>query len=467
MSVTHNRRLFQLVSGPVLFLLCYYGIPADVFGSYAANGAVGTVLWMSLWWIFSPVDLAVTAFLPIAINAIFQLMNMQQLIANYSSEIILLLLGASIISVTWEETGLDKRIACRFLSIVGSHVRVQLLVWFTITAFLSSVLPNAVVCATIIPIAVSMLRYADKREVKDSKIGQLLLISIVYAAGVGGLATPLGGAMNLVIVQYIEGITQSEYMFTQWCVKLLPIVIIIFITNVIYLALQCKKNETLGETREFFALEFKKLGKITFEQKMALALFICATVLSFSRQFYQSYLPGLKPAYVFITCAIISFLITNKSGTRLFYWKKTQQKIVWELIYVFAGGIALGNLINATGAAKAIGGYAYLLNLDGGIGTVFFILFITIVMSDITSNTATAAVTIPIVIALIQGIGLDPIPYIYIAAIGVNLSFVLPTSIRAIPIGYGVSPKFMFHKGLYLTVIITVILTFVSYFYFL
>ncbi len=458
-----NKRLWYIILGPLSFFLCYCFIPQNIFGSSAANGAVGTVCWMSLWWLLGPVDLAVTAFIPIAINAIFQLMDMSALLANYSSETIMLLLGASILTVSWEETGLDKRIAAKLLSLVGSNLRLQIIFWFLISALLSAVLPNAVVCAALIPIAISMLRFVGISEVSKSNTASLILVTIVYAAGVGGLATPLGGAMNLVTVNYIEQITGTEFMYVDWVIKMLPVMAVLLISNIAFMMLFCKKNESVGANRKFFVDEYRKLPQMSVEEKVVLALFILATSLAFTRQFYQHLFPGLKPAYAFIICAILSFLVTHKNGQRLMTWKHAQKKIVWELIYVFAGGLAVGAMINATGVARAIGEHVALLNASGGYLTVLVILILTIVMSDITSNTATAAVAVPIVIAVIQGMKLDPLPYIFITSVGVNLSYMLPTSIRAIPVGYGLSPRYLLKLGLPLTLLMIGILSILCY----
>lgn len=97
--------------------------------------------------------------------------------------------------------------------------------------------------------------------------------------------------------------------------------------------------------------------------------------------------------------------------------------------------------------------------MKGGFVTVFIIFTITLLMSDVTSNTATAAVAMPLVISITQGCGLNPIPYIYVASIGVNLSYIFPTSIRAIPVGYGLSPKYMFREGWKITLIIILIMS--------
>lgn len=457
-----TKRIVYLIMGPVLFALCLL-LPDSVFTTIEAKEAIGTVAWMAFWWVTGPVDYAVTSFLPIAINALFQITDMSSVISNYASETILLLLGASILTVSWEETGLDKRIAAKFLGLVGGSVRGQLVFWFMLSMILSAVLPNAVVCATVTPIAVSMLKFAGEGDIAQSKIGSKILLTIAYATGMGGIISPLGGAMNLVTVDYLQQVTGQEFMYVSWVVRFFPIVVVLIISNIWFMLRNVKKTDTLGGSKEYFISEYKKMSKMSKEEICALVMFLIATVLSFTRQFYQDLLPGLKPAYAFIICAIIAFLFTKKDGNRLMKWKTTQSKIVWELIYIFAGGLAVGTLINGSGAAKAIGDAVSSWGLDGGLFTIFVIITVTLLLSDVTSNTATAAVAMPIVISIVQGIGKDPVPYIYIATIGVNLSYMLPTSIRAIPVGYGLSPKYMLKEGWKISILIIVLMTAVSY----
>lgn len=458
-----NKKRLSIIIGPLLFLLCYVLIPEAVFGSMKANAAVGTVLWMAFWWISGAVDYAVTGFVPIVVNAIFQVADMSAVVSNYASETIMLLLGASILTSSWEETGLDRRIAARFLSLIGSNLRKQLAFWYILCFLLSSILPNAVVCAAMTPIAVSMLKYAGIKEIGKSKTGSLLLLTIAYAAGAGGIASPLGGAMNLVAVDYLEQVTGKEFLYTTWVVRFLPIVALLIVSNLIMLIIPVKKSEEIGGSREYFIEQYKSMPKMTREEGLSLGLFLVATALSFTRGIYQSYLPGLKPAYVFIACAVISFFIKKSDKTNLMQWKNVQKKIVWDLIYVFAGGLALGTLINESGAAKAVGSLVAGLNLQGGYWLILAIVAFTILLSDVTSNTATAAVALPIVISITKGIGLNPIPYIYIATIGVNLSYMLPTSIRAVPVGYGLEPKFMLKKGVPITVAMIVLMSLLGF----
>lgn len=449
--------------GPALFLISYFLLPEAVFPSPSARAAVGTVAWMAFWWITGPVDFAVTGFLPIVLNAIFQMADMSAVIANYASETILLLLGASILTASWEVTGLDSRIAAKFLSMVGSNLRNQVIFWFILCTLLSAILPNAVVCAAITPIAVSMLRYVGETDISKSRVGSLLLVTIAYATGVGGLASPLGGAMNLVTVDYLEQLTGQEYMYISWVIRFLPIMIVLVGSNILVLLLDCKKDDQLGGSKEYFISQYKAMPPMSAEEKASLILFLLATLLAFTRQFYQHLLPGLKPAYVFLLCAMLSFLITRKDNSRLMLWKHTQKKIGWELMYVFAGGLAAGTLINKSGAADAIADLVAGSSLNGGFTTVLVIMVLTVLLSDVTSNTATAAVAMPIVIGIAQGIGENPIPYVYIASIGVNLSYMLPTSIRAIPVGYGLEPKYMLKKGIPITIMVILLMSVMGY----
>lgn len=456
-------RVTNLLIGPGLFLLCILALPHSIFTTEAARGAIGTVAWMAYWWITAPVDFAVTGLLPLAVNALFQFCDMSAVIANYSSETILLLLGASVITAAWENTGLDRRIASWFLLFIGSSLKKQLIFWFLLTTVLSSVLPNAVVCAAITPIAVAMLRYIGISDIGESRPGSMILMTIAYGAGLGGLATPLGGAMNLVTVNYIEQLTGKEYIYSHWVIRFLPIVLVLVVSNLIYLLLWTRNDADLGGSKEYFEREYRKMGKMKSGEKWALGLFLTATVLAFTRQFYQNLLPGLKPAYAFIICAILAFVVTQRDGSRLLTWKSAEHGVIWDMLLIFAGGLAAGTLIGETGAADNIATAISHLPISGGIGTIFVIVTFTLLMSDITSNTATAAVAIPIVITIAKGIGANPLPYVYIASIGVNLSYMLPTSIRAIPVGYGLKPRFMLKTGVGMSVMVIALMTVTSW----
>ena len=267
----------------VLFGLCIWLLPHGVFDSFQSLAAIGTVLWLAYWWITEALDYAVTAFLPIIVNALFNLVDMKDVIANYASETILLLLGASILTVSWEIVGLDKRVACAFLSIVGTSLTTQILFWFLLSTALSTILPNAVVTATITPIAVSMLRYLGIEKVSESEPASIILMSIAWGAGIGGLASPLGGAMNLVVVNYNQELTGQEYMYMDWVIKFAPIMLVLIISNCLYLIWIKPKHEGLEGSKEYFVKVRKEMGKMSKEEIACLTIFVVATLLAFTR----------------------------------------------------------------------------------------------------------------------------------------------------------------------------------------
>lgn len=454
-----SRNNLFLVMGPLAMFLCIILLPENIFTTFEMRAAIGTVAWMAIWWVSSCVDYAVTAFLPIALNAIIIMSPMSSVIANYSSETILLLLGASILTVSWEEVELDKRIAYTFLAMIGASLTSQVIFWFMLSVAMSSVLPNSIVCATITPIAVSMLRYVGIEDIKKSEIGSLILMIIAWGAGLGGLTSPLGGAMNLVVVDYIEQYTGNEFMYMDWVIKFAPIMLLLIVSNLAFILFIKPKNTDLEGSKEYFLEKKNELGKITGNERACLSLFLVATVLSFSRSAYSDLLPGLEPAYIFIICGLLSFLIKKENGKKLMVWKNVQKKIVWELIYVFAGGLAVGTLITNSGAADAMGALLASSHIENELLLILGVILLTIVLSDLTSNTATAAVAIPIVLNLAIAMGLDPIPYMLAASVGVNLSYCMPTSIRAVPVGYGLPPNYMFKHGIKLTVIVVTLMT--------
>ena len=124
--------------------------------------------------------------LPIALNALLPMIPMSDIISQYASDSIILVLSGMIITASWESTGLNKRIATAFLNLVGTSVRAQVMFWFLLSTALSAILPNLVVAATISPIAMSMLKYVGEGDIANSKAGSMVVMSVAWGAGLGG-----------------------------------------------------------------------------------------------------------------------------------------------------------------------------------------------------------------------------------------------------------------------------------------
>lgn len=452
-----KSKLASLLAGPALFLAALLLIPDSLF-AFPARCAVGLVFWMGCWWITLPVAVGVTALLPILINTVFNLAPMGTVSGKYFSEIVVLLLGADLITLSWEKTGLDKRISLKVLCWIGPSLRQQIVVWLLIPG-LTIFLPDSVVCAVLLPIAVSMLKFVGEGDIAHSKIGAVILAAVTWGSGAGGLGSPLGGAMNLVAVDYFEQLTGTEYMYVDWMIRLLPLMLLMLVVILGYLLLIMPKGAHLNGTREYFRGLYRELPPMSRDEAISLALFAAATVLSLLRPLYADLLPGIKPAYVFLLFGILTFILPKEKGGAILEWKDAEKGVLWGLLFLYAGGLAVGALISGTGAAEAIAALASRLELDGGLPTIFLFVTFTVVLAEISSNTAAASISIPIVLTITQGLGLNPIPYLYVTAAAFNCAYSLPTSIRAIPVGYGLDPKYLLRRGLPLTLLSIVIVS--------
>ena len=454
----------HLAGGPALFLLLVVLPLAAV--PYPIRASIGLLVWMSWWWIFQPVHLAVTGFLPLAVLAVFNFLPVTTILPAYAQQLVILLIGANILAVVWRRWGLDRRIALVSLLGVGTSTRRQILVWFGVATVLSTFLPNTVVAASMMPIVLAMLRFIGIKDVGKSAFGSALLIAVAWGTSVGGAGTPLAGAPNLLTIGLIEDqIIDHEFLYTTWALRMLPLTALIAACAFVYMKFAFRPEiDTVEGSRVYFSNELRALGKMTAPETWGLCLFVGATGLAFTRQLYAAWLPGLTPAFSFLVMAIAAFVIRHR-GERLIDWEYAQQHMVWGLIYLFAGGSALGQILSETGTAEFLAQSLLPLAGGGGLAAVIVFSLLTVIITQITSNTAAVAIIVPITISTFQSLGLNPVPFVYIVAAAGNCGFMLPSSAGgpAIAAGYGANLKSMFSWGIWLTVIAWLAIVFLGY----
>ncbi len=462
--MTRDWKTVHLIGGPLVFLLLIL-VPGTSI-PYEVRASLGLLVWMSWWWVFEPVNLAVTGFLPLVVLAIFNFLPVARILPSYSEELIFLLLGANILSTTWTRWGLDRRIALVSLIGVGTSTRRQIIVWFAIAAVLSAFLPNTVVAAALIPVVLAMLRFIGIDDVGKSAFGSAVLIAIAWGTSVGGFWTPLGGAPNLLTIRLLQQtVISHEFLFLTWVTRLLPFSIAIAAVSFVFMSLAFKPELAhVKGTRDYFSSQLKSLGTLAVPEKWGLGLFLAATILAFTRQFYASLLPGLNPAYTFLACAVLCFVVRHK-GEPLLKWDYAQAHMAWGLFYLFAGGAALGEILNQTGSARFVADLLIPYAGTGGFRAVLILSLMTMVVTQITSNTAAVAIMVPITISTSQSLGVNPIPLVYIVAVAGNCGLMLPSSAGgpAVAAGYGVNLKMMFSRGLLLTALLWAVIVVVGY----
>jgi len=462
--VTRDWKTLHLLGGPVAFLLLLV-LPSALL-EYPVRGSLGLLVWMSWWWIFEPVNLAVTGFLPRVVLAIFNFLPVARILPSYAEELIFLLLGANILATVWTRWGLDRRIALVSLIGVGTGTRRQIMVWFAIATVLSAFLPNTVVAAAMIPIVLAMLRFIGIQAIGKSTFGSALLIAIAWGTSVGGFWTPLGGAPNLLTIKLLQQtVISHEFLFMTWVTRLLPLAAAVAAVSFAFMWFAFKPEiDRVEGSRDYFAQELRSLGRMTAPETWGLAFFLAATMLAFTRQFYASLLPGLNPSFVFLAFAVMCFVIRHH-GEPLLKWEYAQKHMQWGLFYLFAGGAALGEILSQTGTAILVADALIPFAGGGGFRAVLIFSLMTIVVTQITSNTAAIGIMVPITTSTFQSLGMNPVPFVYIVAVAGNCGLMLPSSAGgpAVAAGYGVNLKMMFSRGAWLTVLLWAVIALLGY----
>lgn len=445
------RYRWEILSGPLLFFLSLF-LLRESWGS-APAAAVGLTFWMAAWWVLRPVPIAVTAFLPIAVNSFFSLIPMDRVVSEYFSDIVIFLLGSDLICLTWTTTGLDRRISIKALGHIGPSMKQQITVWLVASAVLSIFLPNVVVAAIFCPIAAAMLRACGVEDPSKSLLATPIFLAIGWGSGIGGFGSPIGSSANLVAISYIEKMTGQEFMYGEWVIRFLPLLTCIILLNLLFL-LHMKYPAMTGNcTKSYFEGLSKGFGPMGRGERTSLILFSAATLLAFLRPLFADFLPDMKPAYVFLTIGLLLFFLQDEKGRPMLTWSYAEGHAMWGMMFLFASGMALGKILIETGAVGHLSALLATSSITGGFPAMLLFRAFSALFSEISSNTAAASVAIPIVISLSAALGLNPVPYVIASIVSANCAYILPISTRAIPVSYGLSAALQIRQGLVLSLL--------------
>lgn len=448
-----NRVVLQLLSGPVGFAATGI-LLAPALGRSGAL-AVATAVWMALWWIFRPVHIAVTSLLPIAVNSVFTLLPNDHVISRYFTDIVILLLGGDLICMAWTTTGLDRRISLRALCLIGTSMRQQIFVWLGASVVLSAFLPNTVVATIFCPIAIGMLKFVGEKDISHSKLALPILLAISWGSGIGGLGSPIGSAANLVSIAYMEQLSGHEFMYIQWIGRFVPILIFIFLLNLLFLWHMKIPAKNFQGTKEEFLKMYAALGSMRKGEKYSFWIFVLAIFLSFIRPLYAEWLPGLKPAYVFLICGMFMFILKDEKNNLLLTWNYAESHAMWGIMIMASSGLALGRMIIETGAVDQISHMLVAMHLSGGFTTMFIFCAFSVFLSEMSSNTAAGSIAMPMVISICTSLGINPIPYVLGATAACSCAYILPVTTRAIPVGFGLDAAAQMREGIKLSLMST------------
>ncbi|MGN0709143.1 MAG: SLC13 family permease, partial [Anaerovoracaceae bacterium] len=334
--------------------------------------------------------------------------------------------------------------------IVGPSMKSQVIVWLTACTLFSTLMQNVAICALFCPIAVAMLHAAGVDELEKSPLTVPILCAVGWGAGLGGVGTPIGGAMNVVTIGALQDYLGHEVYFLDWVTHLLPYLLItLVVCCVVMVILFARHGERLEGTKEYFDQALKELGPMSFEEKFSGILFVIAVLVAFCRPLYQKALPTFEPAYVFATFGLVScFVNSKKTHEPILTWENISQNMLWGMILLFAGGIAVGYMLNSSGAEAAIGNMIKGANITGGLPALIVFAILATAISELTNSTVSASVCVPIVISWCQSLNMNAIPYVFTTVMAFEEEILLPVSVRSINVGYGLNPNKQFIYGI-------------------
>ena len=467
-----KKQIIGRVLGPLAFFcILFFFHPEDL--SESANAVLATVAWVAIWWITEAIPIYVTALLPLILFPLTGGLSLTETATSYGHKYIFLYMGGFILAIAIEKWNLHKRIALSIINLIGTNVINIILGFMLATAFLSMWISNTASTVIILPIAmaiVSQLNDNPATEKNENKIfGKALMLSIAYSASIGGISTLIGTPTNLVLAGVVETSFGKEITFSEWFVLGFPIAIILLFICWYYLtrfAFTFKQKEFPGGRKEI-AERLKALGKLGYEEKIVLAIFGLTAFAWISRSFLlQKFIPAMDDTIIAMMAVIILFLLpTREKGTNLLRWEDAV-KLPWGILLLFGGGLTLAVGFESSGLALWIGGKLSALQVLPFI--ILLLILVTIVnfLTEITSNIATTAILLPVLVSLAPVLGVHPYYLMIAATLAASCAFMLPvaTPPNAVVFGSGyLEMEDMVKKGFWLNIISIIIITAVVY----
>ncbi len=477
-------RLTGLIGGILLFFLILY-LDLDpekpVIGSTMAVAAL-----MAVWWITEAIPIAATALLPLVLFPILGISNGKVVASTYANNIIFLFIGGFIMALAMERHNLHKRIALKVLMLTGTGADKLLLGFMLATAFLSMWMSNTATVLMMLPIANSIILKLEEDEGKE-KIKNLsiaLLLGIAYSASAGGIATLIGTPPNPAFVKIFSIMFPKapEISFSQWMLFGLPVSIFMIFSSWLIIKFIYRSNNKISGSTEIFKQQYKELGSLSFEEKIVLYAFIILALLWITRSgfdFGNFKIPGWsaifnQPKYindgtVAIAISLLLFIIpsTQKKGDRILAPDVLNQ-LPWGIIILFGGGFALASGFVESGLSLWLGEKLKAIGHLPPFALIFIIALFMSFLTEITSNTATTQILLPVLAGLAVSIHINPLLLMLPATVAASLAFMLPvaTPPNAIVFGTGkLKINNMIRTGFWLNMIGVVITTLFSYFW--
>jgi sodium-dependent dicarboxylate transporter 2/3/5 len=422
------KHLWLLV-GAALFVAVLWGVPGSAMPADARSVAAVAML-MALLWITEAIPIPVTALIPIVLFPLLGVMPIEATTANYAHQLVFLFLGGFWIAAAVERSQLHRRIALEVLRLMGARQDRIVLGFMSATAFLSMWLSNTATTMMMLPIAMAVASRLDAEP--HTAFGRALMLGIAYAASIGGVGTLIGTPPNAVLAGIAEKTAGIQIGFGQWMQFGVPLALSMLMICWWYLTrvAACLRDCEGTQGTRMIAEELAALGRIrTAEQRVLLIFGAVAGLWVFKGLLPWPWLNAVSDSAVAMTGALLLFIIPAGRGERgaLLTWEAAA-KIPWDVLILFGGGFALAQGFQQSGLTEWIGLQLGFLEQVPGLVLVIVVALVTIFLTEVTSNTATASMLLPIVAGLAAAAGQDALSPMVATALAASFAFMLPVA---------------------------------------
>jgi sodium-dependent dicarboxylate transporter 2/3/5 len=389
------------------------------------------MLLMATWWSTEAIPIPATALLPIVLVPALGLGTIGQATAPYANPIIFLFLGGFTLGLAMQRWNLHRRIALLTLKAMGDQPKRQIAGFMLATAFLSMWVSNTATAIMMLPIGLSVVAMMDNSNPEGvRKYATALLLAIAYSASIGGIATLIGTPPNALLAAYLSENQGISVGFAQWMVLGVPVTLVMLVLTWWWLTRRDFGIGQASDSGQMIRDELAKLGVMSRGERLVAVVFvITATAWIFRPLLSASLMPWLSDTGIAIAAAIAMFLIPvdTRQGTFVLDWDSAN-KLPWGVLLLFGGGLAMAGVISSSGLAEWIAGS---LGVAGVLPTIVMMVIVAsviIFLTEVTSNTATAAAFLPLLGALAMAQEVSPLLLTVPAAIAASCAFMMPVA---------------------------------------
>ena len=399
---------------------------------------------MAIWWVTEALPLAATALLPLLLLPLTGAASLGEAAAPYSNPLIFLFLGGFIVARAIERWGIHTRIANAALRLAPGSPAGIVAAMMTATAFLSMWISNTAAAMVMVPIAASVA------SGKGREFAAALLLGVAFSASIGGMATLVGTPPNALLAGYLETSLGIDVGFAQWMMIGLPVALVLLPVTWLILAFlafdldrDAQASQPVPADSGHEALEemlAPDTGPMDAGTRLTAWIAGIAVILLVLRPWLQSLAPSLVPddAGIAIGAALLLLALPapGMAGKRLVDWEHAAE-IRWDVLILFGGGLSLAAAIEASGLSLVIGGIFTALDFLPAMLILLAAMVLMVLLGELASNTAMAAVFLPIAGAAASGLGLAPVELVVPIGLAASLGFMLPVATPPNAIAYG------------------------------